>query len=96
MGDSYETHIPGQTVNSWSGSISCNLDKADATGQEVLVAGASVTLKMYANGAAAAAKFRTGLVTITKVDEDADMTRTNKRSFSFTGNGPLTSDAEDA
>jgi hypothetical protein len=96
MGDDWETHIASQTVKSWSGSISCNLDKADATGQEVLVVGASVTPKLYTNGAGAAAKYKTGLATITKVDEDADMTRTNKRSFTFQGNGPLTEAAEEA
>jgi hypothetical protein len=96
MGKSWQTHIPGKTVNSWSGSINCNLDQADATGQEVLIVGASVTLKLYAAGAGALAKYKTGLATITKVDQDADMSRTNKRSFSFQGNGALTGDAEDA
>lgn len=89
MGDDWETHVTGETVNSWSGSLSCNAYQGDTNGQAALVAGASVTLNLYPEGAATGANYLTGTATITEDSVDADKGAVVARSFSFQGNGPL-------
>ncbi len=89
MGDDFETHIAGETIRNWSGSLGCNFDQANA-GQAALVPGASVTLKLYPEGSAAGANYLTGLATITEDDVDAEMASAVQRAFSFQGNGALT------
>lgn len=90
MGDDWETHIAGQTVKNWSGSLGCNANQGDTNGQAALVAGASVILNLYPEGAPSAAHYLTGTATITEDGVDADMSSAVQRSFSFQGNGPLT------
>jgi len=88
MGSDWDTHIAGQTVNSWSGSMDCNASQAD-TGQAALVPGASLTLKLYPEGNTTGKNYLTGLATITDDGINADKASTVSRSFSFTGNGAL-------
>ena len=55
MGDTWETHIPSKTINSWNGSLTCHYDPTDLTGQGALDVGVSVTLKLYGEGTATGA-----------------------------------------
>jgi hypothetical protein len=90
MGDDWETHITGQTINSWSGSLGCNYDQSNTLGQAALIVGASIVLNLYPEGAPSAAHYLTGTATITEDDVDAENTSAVQRSFSFQGNGALT------
>jgi hypothetical protein len=90
MGDGWKTHIEGETVNSWSGSLDCNYDHTDTNGQVALAIGVSITLNLYPEGAPSAAHYLTGKATITGIDTGADSNSAVSRSFSFEGNGALT------
>jgi predicted secreted protein len=90
MGDDWETHIANKTVKSFSGSLACNHNPLDATGQKLLVAGASVTLKLYPIGNADGLQELEGTATITEVSVDPSKDATVPVSFSFQGNGALT------
>ena len=87
MGDEWDSHIVGS--KNWSGSLSCGWDEADATGQGALVAGASVTLNVYAEGDASGDKYFTGTATVTEVSHEGGRNGQITASFSFTGNGAL-------
>ncbi|MCF2522346.1 hypothetical protein [Bradyrhizobium sp. G127] len=89
MGDEWETHIPNKTVKNWSGSLTCNHNPLDATGQKLLVAGASIDLKLYPIGTTDGLQELTGTATITDVSVDPSKDGTVPVSFSFTGNGAL-------
>lgn len=89
MGDTWKTHIPGKTINAWSGSLDCHYDETDDNGQETLIIGASVTLNLYPEGAAAGADFKTGLATITDIGVAVPKDGVVSRSFKFEGNGAL-------
>ncbi|TAK50237.1 MAG: hypothetical protein EPO23_03255 [Xanthobacteraceae bacterium] len=90
MGDTWETHIAGKTINSWNGQLSCHWDETDTQGQQALVAGASVTLNLYPEGAGSGATYKTGLASITDVSMDVRKDGVVSRSFTFQGNGVLT------
>lgn len=91
MGDTWETHIAGSGQKRWEGSLTCHWDETDATGQVTLVAGASVTLNMYPEGATTGDYYYTGTASVvehsvsTKKDGE-----TIRASFKFKGNGALT------
>lgn len=87
MGDAWKTHKPGQKA--WSGSLNCQWDETDSTGQEVLTEGASVTLNFYPEGAGTGAKYLTGVATISNITVAAAMDGIVARNFQFTGNGAL-------
>lgn len=89
MGDDWETHIPNKTVKSWTGSIACNHNPLDATGQKLLVVGASVDLKLYPIGTAEGLELLTGTATVTEVGKDPSKDGTVPVSFSVLGNGAL-------
>lgn len=87
MGDSAEVSYPSGCKRG-SGSIECLLDDADTTGQDLLVPGASVALKLYTEGATAGDLEWAGTVVIAtrsmKVDKNGD------EVISFTFQGVLT------
>lgn len=89
MNDTWETHIAGQTINSWDGNLTCSWDETDTNGQQTLTVGASVVLNLYPEGTGAGATYKTGTATITKVGLDVKRDGVVKRSFSFQGNGAL-------
>jgi hypothetical protein len=91
MGDQWETHIPGSGIKNWTGNIECHWDEADANGQVLMVAGASLTFNFYPEGSSSGDVYRTGLGSVIEegfnVVKDGD---TIRASFSILGNGPLT------
>lgn len=89
MGDDWETHIAGKTVKSWTASITCNHNPLDATGQKLLVVGASVDLKLYPIGTADGLELLAGTATVTEVSKDPSKDGTVPASFSVLGNGAL-------
>ena len=89
MGDDWETHIAGKTIKSWNGQLTCHYDPTDLTGQGALDVGASVTLKLYAEGTATGAIEFSGTATITAVGLTVAKDAVEQRTFSFQGNGAL-------
>lgn len=88
MGDTWRSHKAG--FKSWNGSLTCNFDDTDATGQEALTAGASVTLNLQPEGNTTGDYLLTGTATITEVTQTSDSEGIVERSFNFLGNGSLT------
>jgi hypothetical protein len=86
-GDTYETHLNGR--KKWTGEATANFDSSDTAGLEAMTAGASVVLNLYPEGAAAAAKYKTGTVTVTKRGVSVPLDGKVSLSFSFQGNGVL-------
>lgn len=89
MGDTWETHIAGKTINSWQGSLTCHWDAADTNGQEALDVGASVTLKLYGEGTGTGAVEYSGTATVTSVGMTVPKDNVIQRTFNFQGNGAL-------
>lgn len=87
MGATYETHVIG--VISGDGTIECYLDPADATGQEALTSGASVTLNLYPQGTTTGKKYKTMTATLNALDLDVNVTAASKRKFGFKANGTI-------
>lgn len=87
MGDAWKTHLTGQ--KQWSGSLTCNWDETDTTGQEALTEGASVTLNLHPEGADTGDKYLTGTATITSITLSASLDGVVTRAFQFQGNGAL-------
>jgi hypothetical protein len=88
MGDTAKTHLVG--ITGWNGTLKCSWDPSDANGQEMLVAGASVTLSLYPAGAGAGQTKLSGTATIKEVTHTVNRSNVVERSFNFEGNGPLT------
>jgi hypothetical protein len=93
-GDDWRTHLVGQ--KSWTASVTANLDTADSTGQGALTVGASVTLKLYPDGADAGDREYTGTATVTSVSPNNANDALNTISFECQGNGALTTGAVSA
>lgn len=89
MGDDWETHIANKTVKSWTASITCNHNPLDETGQKLLVAGASVAVKLYPIGSTDGLQELSGTATVTEVSVDPSKDGTVPVSFSVQGNGAL-------
>jgi len=89
MGDSWETHIPDKTINSWNGNLSCHWDETDTNGQQALTVGKSVTLNLYPEGSSAGATYKTGVATVTGITLDVKKDGVVSRAFTFQGNGAL-------
>ncbi len=89
LNDAAESNVAGRT--SWSASIEVMWDKADTTGQGVLLVGASVALIFYPEGSAGGSQKYTGTGIITgrsqAVSDESIVTQT----FSVTGSGALVS-----
>lgn len=96
MGDEWETHIPGKSVKSWSGSMGCNFDPGDLQGQALLVEGASIALKLFPIGAADGVKYLEGTATITQVSIEPNKDAAVPATYTFQGNGTLTRSTFDA
>ena len=90
MGDSWQTHVSG--IPGWTGTANVLFDPADTTGQQTLVAGASLALGLYSDGDAAGKTFFSGTATITEVGLAPNYQGAVMKRVSFTGNGALTED----
>ncbi|HZQ01415.1 MAG TPA: hypothetical protein VFB13_17855 [Reyranella sp.] len=80
MGATNKTYLEGLT--DFDGTVDCYLDPTDATGQETLTVGASVTLTLYPQGVSATANWVISAI-ITQLDAQASMTEVVKRSFTW-------------
>lgn len=88
IGATSHTHIVD--VSEWSGALEAQYDTADTDGQLALTIGSSVTLKLYDDGTASGKKYKSGTATVTGVSLDTSVSSIVSISFSFKGNGPLT------
>ena len=88
MGDDWETHQV--TTKSWSGSLECNWDPSDSTGQDTLSEGAEVTLNLYPTGNTSSNTQFSGTAIVTGVSRNGSTTEIVKLSVSFQGTGALT------
>lgn len=88
LGDTAKTFQAGNTE--WTGSVSCFWDETDTNGQGALVAGASVTLNLYPEGASVGDTYYTGSAIVTRVARRAGINSMVEAEFSFRGTGPLT------
>ncbi|MBX9456124.1 MAG: hypothetical protein KL863_08935 [Rhizobium sp.] len=89
MGDTAQTHLTG--IPGWSGSVDCNYDPADTNGQNALTIGASVTIGFYSDGDGSGKQYFSGTASVTGLGRQGAMGEKVTASFSFTGNGALTS-----
>ena len=92
LNDAAATHILGRT--SWTGTIECQWDETDTTGQEAMTIGASLAVIFKPEGATTGDANMSGTATITArsvaVADESIITQ----SFSVTGNGALTRGTE--
>lgn len=82
-----KTHIAGNTE--WSGTMTCNVDRADTDGQQAMRAGATGALKCYPEGDATGKKYFSGSVIITRYQEQGEINGKIVYTASFKGNGAL-------
>jgi len=88
MGDTWMTHTA--TQKSWTSSFTAFWDPSDTNGQQTLVEGASVTLKLYPTGNTSTQIEWSGTATITSVSKSASFDGFVEASFSAQGNGAMT------
>lgn len=88
MGDTWMTNKA--TQKSWTASVNCYWSDGDTTGQDLLVEGAAVTLKLYPEGNTSGNTYWYGDVIITSVSKSLSFDGLVEISFSATGNGALT------
>lgn len=87
QGDDWQTFKPGLKTS--TGSIECHWDDTDATGQELLLVGAEVTLLLYPEGDAVGANELTVSAIITGISMGVPKDNIVSRSFQWQGNGEL-------
>lgn len=90
MGDGWKTAKSG--VKSWSGSVECYFDTADA-GQAELAAGASVEVHLYPAGEATGNGYFSGSAVVSSVPVSAEKDGFVLRTVHFKGAGELSSGA---
>ena len=83
MGDSARTYVPSLT--SASGSISCQFDEANTTGQGAMTVGAEVTLELYVD----ADTYATVSAIITEAGVSSAFDGVVQCSYSFAANGAV-------
>lgn len=86
--DAWESNNAGR--KKWSGSINCNWNPADTSGQQALTIGASVTLNLYGNGATTGDTLFSGTALINEISRDWSDESMVKATFQFVGDGTLT------
>ncbi len=87
MGDAWRRYRAG--LKSWSGSVECFWDPADADGQEALGVGAQVTLNLYPGGEASGDAYFSGAAVVTAVSRRAGFDGMVEAAFRFQGSGAL-------
>ncbi len=88
LADADKTFQAGNT--SWSGSVSCFWDETDTNGQVAMIAGASVTLNLYPEGATNPDTYYAGSAIITGITRRAAINGMVEAEFTFQGTGALT------
>ena len=84
-GDAYKTRLAG--IADINGGLSCHYDPSDTNGQDVLVAGASVTLLLYPEDGVSTGETEVSIpAIITEVGVDLERDSVTSRSFTFVGN----------
>lgn len=94
------TTIPDNTINSpsvtnkagrtsWSGTIECNWDESDTTGQGAMTIGAEVAVVLLPEGNTSADVSLTGTAIISGVSKAIADESIISQSFSLTGSGAL-------
>lgn len=90
--DAAKTHLAHQY--SWQGTFECHWDETDTNGQVALetaiLAGTSLTLNLYPEGATTGDRYYTGSATLTSLGVAVAMGSTIKATYSFQGNGAIT------
>jgi len=86
--DSTKTFLPD--IASWSGSLTCHGDEADATGQGVLTINAVVALHLLQEGVVAGDIDYNGSAIITGISRSNAGGATASVAFTFQGTGALT------
>jgi len=87
MGDSTRTYKAG--LKAWSGSASLFFDETD-TGQDALIIGTSVAIKVYPEGASSGDTYYYGDAIITGKNISASFDGMVEAEVTFTGTGTLT------
>lgn len=87
LNDTAESNVAGRT--SWSGSIEVMWDKADTTGQGVMLIGASVALVFYPEGNSSGKQKYTGTGLITGRSQAVADESVVTQTFAITGTGAL-------
>ena len=82
------THMAGPT--SWDATIDCYWDDTDATGQEAMTIGASVTVHLQAEGNTAGDHDLTGTAIVTDIGIPVSFDGVVERSIQLKGSGALT------
>lgn len=95
--DTIEDSVMGETVRSyqtgllsWSASIDAYWDETDTAQIALLVAGASVSLKLYPEGTTSSSTYYHGTALVTSVSINSSFDGLVECSFSATGTGSLT------
>jgi len=89
IGDTWVTKKAG--TQSWSGSVDCYWDETDTNGQEAMTAGASVSLVLYPEAQTAGDTRYSGTAIITGISRSGAVDGMVEASYSFEGNGAITS-----
>ena len=76
--------------NSWTATIECHWDDTDATGQEAMTIGASVSLELGPEGAGVGAYQFSGTGIIQSIEESSPDEGVTARTFGIQGTGALT------
>ena len=84
MGDTAEVPYPSGCKRG-GGSIECLWDDGDATGQDLIIPGASLAVKLQPEGDVAADIEYTGTVVVVNRNIKVDKTGLNTISFTFQG-----------
>ena len=87
LGSAATSFAAGRT--SWSGSIECNWDETDTTGQGAMTVGATISVIFYPEGETSADVTYTGTAIISSVSKSVSDESIISKSFSLTGSGPL-------
>lgn len=90
MGEAWKSAKSG--VRSWSGSVECYFDAADA-GQGEITAGDTVAVNFYPAGEATGSKYYSGTVVVMGAPVSAEKDGFVLQSFSFKGSGELSTGA---
>lgn len=91
LSDEWATFKSGtDLVKRWEATVTCMWDPDDATGQEAMTIGASITIVFQAEGGAAGARIATGTGIIGEIGVTVEKGAITEREFSVTGSGTLT------
>jgi hypothetical protein len=75
----------------FTGTVDCQWDETDTSGQGAMTVGSTVTLNLYPEGSASSATYYTGSAIITSISRANAMGSIVTANFSFTGTNALTS-----